>query len=545
VAYTAAVTQAPHASFRNGGEAADARQYFARPTQYTPNGPRIEAAISGMDPGEFVTVYTYSANQLFEVRRPSDNDSFDILDWTPHGVWDEPTRQALIGGRRGLTKIIGYADEVGKWRELPMPADFGRQVTGTVHYYGKIARNPLTGVVYFGSSQSTSRLWSYDPPTKAWTRLADAPTANGGNGASFEWAADTERLVMYVGDAQRWCIYTPGTDSWANPFNDLGHGAHGILRYHPTHARHLLVGGTSTNTRASLVTSAGVVTQVTDVPDTIAMSTGSWTHAHSAGCWVVKTMGTTPKIYACWPNEALDDVTWVDLGEAPDSALTYPTLIPGYSSDVALIVSTSGLHAWRVPVLDAPGTSAITPAAGVATAGTLTGRSTRRATITAAAGAATAGTLAGIASEPGRSSITAATGVATTSTLVGSARVRASITAAAGVATTSTLSGEVAGAPTLTIRVLDKAEAGSPLASSTGWDCFWYDDATTMAEAVATTPTVSLPGQAADSLGRLVLTLAGSSKGSGEYGFLMFSNGDGSTDQSPPPRSFAALVPVD
>jgi hypothetical protein len=92
---------------------------------------------------------------------------------------------------------------------------------------------------------------------------------------------------------------------------------------------------------------------------------------------------------------------------------------------------------------------------------------------------------------------------------------------------------------------LDKAEAGSPLASSTGWDCFWYDDATTMAEAVATTPTVSLPGQSADSLGRLVLTLAGSSKGSGEFGFLMFSNGDGSTDQSPPPRSFAALVPVD
>jgi hypothetical protein len=121
----------------------------------------------------------------------------------------------------------------------------------------------------------------------------------------------------------------------------------------------------------------------------------------------------------------------------------------------------------------------------------------------------------------------------------------AGVLAGAGGALVGAMARSGAFVPTLTIRVLDKAEAGSPLASSTGWDCFWYDDATTMAEAVATTPTVSLPGQSADSLGRLVLTLAGSSKGSGEYGFLMFSNGDGSTDQSPPPRSFAALVPVD
>ena len=146
MAYTAAVTQAPHASFRNGGEASDARQYFARPTQHTPNGPRIEAAISGMDPGDFVTVWTYSANEIFRVRLPSDNGEFAILDWTPHGVWDATTEQVLIGGRRGLTKIIGYADQTGAWRELPMPADFGRLVSGTVHYSGKIARYPLTGV---------------------------------------------------------------------------------------------------------------------------------------------------------------------------------------------------------------------------------------------------------------------------------------------------------------------------------------------------------------------------------------------------------------
>jgi hypothetical protein len=117
VAYTAAVTQAPHASRQNGGTVSGVRQYWARPTQHTPNGPRIEAAIAGMDPGDFVTVYAYNANGLFFVQNPEEPSGQDeIIDWTPFGVWDEPTRQVLIGGRRGLTKIIGYADEAGDWR---------------------------------------------------------------------------------------------------------------------------------------------------------------------------------------------------------------------------------------------------------------------------------------------------------------------------------------------------------------------------------------------------------------------------------------------
>lgn len=242
--------------------------------------------------------------------------------------------------------------------------------------------------------------------------------------------------------------------------------------------------------------------------------------------------------------------SWVSIGASPVtvSSLTvntpYTIEISDDGSTVADSVETGTLNPGEGG--GGVGTLAdVTPASGAATAGTLAGRSNKRATISAATGAATSGTLAGAGIQPGTALLVAAAGASTASTLAGAARVRASITAAAGVATTATLSGEVAGAPTLTIRVLDKAEAGSPLASSTGWDCFWYDSATTMAEAVATTPTVSLPGQSADSLGRLVLTLAGSSKGSGEYGFLMFSNGDGSTDQSPPPRSFAALVPVD
>jgi hypothetical protein len=348
----AVVTQAPHASRRNGGSGPTARQYFARRTQRTNNGPRIAAVLAGIAPGEFRTVWLSSEQNIFRVYHAPDTSGTDeILDWTPHGVWDAPTQQVLIAGRRGTTKIIAYSEAVGEWREHQMPADFGRQVSGTVHYYGKIARNPLTGVSYFGSAESVSKLWSLNPNTEQWTRLADAPTANGGNGASFEWADDTGRLVMFVGDAQRWCIYNPITNTWTNPFNGLGHGAHAILRYHPVHARHLLVGGTGTGTRASLVTSGGVVTNVAGVPDSISMANGSWTAAHPSGCWLVKTMGTTPKLFAAWPNPGLTSVTWQDLGTAPDAALVYPTMSPGYSPDTVLITSTSGLHAYRFPVL--------------------------------------------------------------------------------------------------------------------------------------------------------------------------------------------------
>jgi hypothetical protein len=456
VTYELAVTQAPHASFANGGEDADARQPFLRYTQRTWNGPRIAAAVASLAPGDFTTVWANSTGDIFRVRLPSSGSTFDILDWTPHGVWDATTEQVLIGGRRGLTKIIGYSDVTGDWRELPMPAVFGRFVAGTVHYYGKIARNPSTGVVYFGTSENDSRLFALTPGAETWEQLATAPTANNGNGGSFEWAADTDRLVQYVGAAERWLIYNPGDNTWSNPYNGLGHGQHAVLRYHGTPERHLLVGGTDTTRRASLVTSAGVVTQVTDVPADIRMSAGSWIHAHPSGCWVVKTMdeptpGTyDPKIYACWPNGTLDDVTWVDLGAAPDAALTDTTLIPGYSGDTVLIVSTSGLHAWRVPNV---GTS-ITAGVGSATA------SGPSATISAGASTAIAGEV----------------GAAAASGLAASVRLTTAIAAAVGTATASGLAAGVSAATRIAGAVATATASGlqasltrpTPIAAAVG-----------------------------------------------------------------------------
>jgi hypothetical protein len=555
VTYELAVTQAPHASFANGGEDADARQPFLRYTQRTWNGPRIAAAVASLAPGDFTTVWANSTGDIFRVRLPSSGSTFDILDWTPHGVWDATTEQVLIGGRRGLTKIIGYSDVTGDWRELPMPAVFGRFVAGTVHYYGKIARNPNTGVVYFGTSENDSRLFALTPGAETWEQLATAPTANNGNGGSFEWAGDTERLVQYVGAAERWLIYNPGDNTWSNPYNGLGHGQHAVLRYHGTPERHLLVGGTDTTRRASLVTSAGVVTQVTDVPADIRMSAGSWIHAHPSGCWVVKTMdeptpGTyDPKIYACWPNGTLDDVTWVDLGAAPDAALTDTTLIPGYSSDTVLIVSTSGLHAWRVPVLDEPGTHSASGAlsgAGAVIAGIAARSRVRTASgDLVGGGAAVAGDAAH--TEPGSLSASGAL-VGGGAALSGAAvlrRLHAASGALSGAGATMAGAAARAGVfvPTVTLRLFATPAGSSVVGSATGIEWAWYDDATTLLEALADTPTVTGSGASSDASGYLSLTLAGSTKTTGERGFLLFSDCTGAVDENP--RTFGAMVEVD
>jgi hypothetical protein len=454
VAYYAVVTQAPHASRHNGGTASDARQYFARRSQRVMPGPRIAAAVASLSPGDFTTVWADSSNGIFRVYRPSESSGDNnTLDWTPHGVWDATTEQVLIAGRRALTKVIGYSDVTGDWREINMPADLGRQITGTLHYYGKIARNPLTGVVYFGSIEDTSKLWSYNPSTGAWTRLADAPTATNGSGASFEWAANTERLVMYVGGAERWCIYNPTDNTWSNPFNGLGHEQHALIRYHGTPQRHLLVGGTATLNRASLVTSAGVVTQVTDCPMTVGMGGDNegWIHAHPDGCWIVRGWsGTEHRIYAAWPNEALDDITWVDLGTAPDDALSNPTLIPGYSSDTVLIVSTTGLHAWRVPNV---GTS-----------------------IAAGVGSATASGPPATISAGSSTTVAAEVGAAAASGLAASVRLTTAIAAAVGTATASGLSAGVSAATRIAGAVATATASGlqatltrpTPIAATVG-----------------------------------------------------------------------------
>jgi hypothetical protein len=208
-------------------------------------------------------------------------------------------------------------------------------------------------------------------------------------------------------------------------------------------------------------------------------------------------------------------------------------------------VSTSGLHAWRVPALAPPGTSAITPAAGVATTSTLAGKSISRASITPAAGVATTSTLTGAGLEAGSSAISPAAGVATTATIAARSIARAAIVAASGQATTSTLTGAgvTPTTPTVTLRLFATPAGSSIVASATGIEWAWYDDATTLLEALADTPTVTGSGASSDASGYLSLTLAGSAKTTGERGFLLFSDCTGAVDENP--RTFGAMVEVD
>jgi hypothetical protein len=122
----------------------------------------------------------------------------------------------------------------------------------------------------------------------------------------------------------------------------------------------------------------------------------------------------------------------------------------------------------------------------------------------------------------------------------------ARIVAASGQATTSTLTGAgVAGVfvPTVTLRLFATPAGSSIVASATGIEWAWYDDATTLLEALADTPTVTGSGASSDASGYLSLTLAGSTKTTGERGFLLFSDCTGAVDENP--RTFGAMVEVD
>jgi hypothetical protein len=147
--------------------------------------------------------------------------------------------------------------------------------------------------------------------------------------------------------------------------------------------------------------------------------------------------------------------------------------------------------------------------------------------------------------EAGSAAISPAAGVATTATIAARSIARAAIVAASGQATTSALTGAgvTPTTPTVTLRLFATPAGSSVVASATGIEWAWYDDATTLLEALADTPTVTGSGASSDASGYLSLTLTGSAKTTGERGFLLFSDCTGAVDENP--RTFGAMVEVD
>jgi hypothetical protein len=523
MAYRLAVTQFPHASWLNGGLDADARDYRLRTTQLTPNGPRIAAAVASLDPGDFTTVWASATGSLFEVQRADDGTAAQVLDWTPTGIWHAATEQILLGGARGTIKLNNYSEVFGDWREMHTPAAMGRSVNGTAHWYGNIAQDGA-GNVYYGTTTSVAQTWRLNPSTEVWTQLQSTPSYSQ-LGSSLEWFPDANsgsggliKSLDFATSTLRVILLNAAETSWSTLASGVPNSQHALLRYHPDHNRVLILGGTNTQTAATFLEADGTATaSATAIPANIhGMTPACWVAAHSSGCWLVRS-GASGRVYAAWPNATYDDITWVDLAAAPDAALTNPTIVQGYATDTLLIVSTTGLHAWEVPALAPPGTSAITPAAGVATTSTLAGKSIARASITPAAGVATTSTLTGAGLEAGSSVISPAAGVATTATIAARSIARAAIVAASGQATTSTLTGAgvTPTTPTVTLRLFATPAGSSIVASATGIEWAWYDDATTLLEALADTPTVTGSGASSDASGYLSLTLAGSAKTTG------------------------------
>lgn len=354
--FTLAATQAPHAGWFNGALAANARQYWLQPTQHTPNGPRIASAIAGMTPGEMRAIWTDVSGDLFRVRRADDGSLAAILDWTPRKAWSQATQQFLLGGRRGTVKMTAYSDVTGEWRELPMPAALGRNVNGTVHWYGCTAQDDL-GRVYWGTTEAVSQTWRFDPATEAWTRLADTPLLSQ-LGSMFEWFGAAHGgaggLVKYTA-AKRLILLSQDGQSWTTLVNLMSNGQHAQVCYHPAHQRLLIVGGSDTLRGANLVTAAGAVQAVADAPDDVTMSGAAWVVAHPSGCWLLRCGVTNRRLYAGWPNNDYTNITWVDLGAAPDAAINNSTVYWDSVRDRIFITAEQGLYAYRPVDLVPPG----------------------------------------------------------------------------------------------------------------------------------------------------------------------------------------------
>lgn len=381
VAYTLSVTQSPKATYLNGGFDADARQYRLRSTQHTPNGPRIDAAIAGASPGDFETVWSDVSGDLLRVQRASTGALAQILDWTPHAVFHQATQQLFIGGFRYNYKFIAYSDVRGEWRELHMPGPFGRLggPTNTVHFYGNICQDE-SGNVYFSSTDSVAQTWRLAPVAEQWTQVANTPSLSQ-VGSAIEWFPEANsgsggliKTLDFGSTTCRVILLNAAETSWSTLASGVPNGQHALPRHHPSHARVLIVGGTNTQNAATLLEANGTATAVTVVPGNLTMSGGSWCIAHPAGCWLVRTEGVSGRVYAAWPNATYDDLTWQDLGAAPDAALTNPTVAVDTARGTygtAFITAESGLYAWALPAVTDPSAGITSSLAAAGGSGTL------------------------------------------------------------------------------------------------------------------------------------------------------------------------------
>ena len=301
-----------------------------------PSGGHIAAAIAGIAPGELRVVRLESTPAIF--KSPL---GYDILDWTPFGAWDAASARVVVAGRRFTNKLIEFVDAAGQWQEASLPPSLANDPNQFGHWYGEIIHDGA-GIYLRGQR--------YVPSSGQWSTPPGLPSIPGdGMGASYVWFPASGRFVRYAGDGghRRWKSYDPATQQVAVVVS-LKCGDHAILCHPAAHGRALMIGGDYSSKKAALVTHDGNATPIADFPGAaVSMEVKSWAVAHPAGCWLVAASG---QMFAYWPTQA----AWQSLGAAPGAALQLPVIVPGYAPDIVLIVSLSGLHAWRMPSLVAP-----------------------------------------------------------------------------------------------------------------------------------------------------------------------------------------------
>lgn len=294
----------------------------------------LASTIEGMAPGEIRLVLADISH--FKVQTA--NGGYWIIDWNPRMHWHAQTQQLVLFGHRIAHRVVAFSDTLGHWRDIPLWP--GYVEGGNGHWYGWSADDGAGGIYAKGR-----RL---DVASETWTDIASVKPLNGNNGTMYAWQSNVQRLVRHGGDIQRWQEYDPATNAWTIYKDKTGHGQHAEVEFHPLHGCSLLIGGNNSKKLAKLVSPGWTDVQaLPDCPGEISMSGGSWVIPHPDGGWLVRAYPATglSRVYGIRPGEA-----WRDLGEFPKLGLGYQSAAFDPVRRVVMIATTTGLHAWKLPV---------------------------------------------------------------------------------------------------------------------------------------------------------------------------------------------------
>lgn len=195
--------------------------------------------------------------------------------WGDVAHWHPGTASIYFQGLNQSNVFFRYDARRNEWSELPLEGGPVKE-TNYYHVYNKIALDPKRGHYYRlwlrGSRQNA--LLRYVIAQRRWEFAADPmPLAPVGSSSALsfvplEWHSGLDRLVM-IRNRRAWAI-DPARPDTLDGYTDLGpievHGYHSTSRYNVTRGDMLVVGGTYSPRKASLIAADGSIAPVADLP---------------------------------------------------------------------------------------------------------------------------------------------------------------------------------------------------------------------------------------------------------------------------------------